>query len=65
MPGISGPALYQRLVALRPDLRGPFFSGYTDTAIVHQGPLEPGVEFLQKPFTAEALTRRIREILDR
>jgi FixJ family two-component response regulator len=42
-----------------------FVSGYTDDTIAHQGQLDPGVEFLQKPFTADALTRRVREVLDR
>jgi hypothetical protein len=39
-------------------------SGYRDTAIVQHGLLEPGVAFLQKPFTPEALSRKIREVLD-
>ena len=37
---------------------------YADTEIVQHGVLEGGVEFLQKPFTAEGLLRRIREVLD-
>ena len=65
MPGLSGPNLYEKLVRQRPDLRVLYVSGYTDDTIVHQGQLKPGVEFLQKPFTAEALNRRVREVLDR
>jgi FixJ family two-component response regulator len=41
-----------------------FVSGYTDESIVHEGILEPGIAFLQKPFTAEALARKVREVLD-
>jgi hypothetical protein len=42
-----------------------YVSGYTDDAIVHQGQLDPGTKFLQKPFTADARNRRVREVLDR
>jgi signal transduction histidine kinase/CheY-like chemotaxis protein len=58
MPVMGGPALVQR-----PHIKVLFVSGYTDDAIVRQGVLEPGVEFLQKPFALAALARRIREIL--
>jgi two-component system cell cycle sensor histidine kinase/response regulator CckA len=65
MPGSSGPRLFARLARQRPDLRVLYVSGYTDDAIIHQGQLAPGVDFLQKPFTADALNRRVREVLDR
>jgi PAS domain S-box-containing protein len=65
MPGSSGPKLFERLAQLRPDLKVLYVSGYTDDTIVHQGQLDPGVALLQKPFTADALNRRIREVLDR
>jgi len=63
MPVMGGPALVQRLRIERPHVKVLFVSGYTDDAIVRQGVLEPGVEFLQKPFALAALARRIREIL--
>ncbi|MEO5820543.1 MAG: ATP-binding protein, partial [Vicinamibacteraceae bacterium] len=63
MPIMGGPALVQRLRIERPHIKVLFVSGYTDDAIVRQGVLEPGVEFLQKPFALAALARRIREIL--
>jgi two-component system cell cycle sensor histidine kinase/response regulator CckA len=63
MPLMGGPALVQRLRIERPHVKVLFVSGYTDDAIVRQGVLEPGVEFLQKPFALAALARRIREIL--
>jgi PAS domain S-box-containing protein len=64
MPGISGRALASRLARARPDLRVLFMSGYSDEAIVHHGVLEEGVAFLQKPFSAAALTGKVRQVLD-
>jgi PAS domain S-box-containing protein len=65
MPGGSGPELTKRLVALRPDLKVIYMSGYTDAAISRHGVLDPGIAFLHKPFTAETLGRKLREVLDR
>jgi FixJ family two-component response regulator len=65
MPDGSGPALTSRLVERWPGLKVIYMSGYTDEAIVQHGVLQPGIAFLHKPFTSEALGRTIREVLDR
>jgi CheY-like chemotaxis protein len=64
MPGMSGRELAQRLTALRPDTRVLYVSGYTEEAIGQHGVLEEGTEFLAKPFSRDALSRKLREILD-
>jgi len=64
MPGASGRELARRLAQSRPETRVLYVSGYTDDAIVHHGMLEPGLKFLQKPFTPAALARKVREVLD-
>jgi two-component system cell cycle sensor histidine kinase/response regulator CckA len=65
MPGVSGPELAKQLVQRRQDLKVVYMSGYTADAIVHHGVLVPGIAFLQKPFTAESLGRKIQEALQR
>ena len=62
MPGISGPELVEVLSLRRPDLRFLFMSGYTGEALTHHG-VSSTVMLLQKPFTAEALERKLREVL--
>ena len=64
MPGTSGKEVADRLRELLPGLRVVFMSGYTDEAIVHHGVLDSNVEFIQKPFTPNALVRKVREVLD-
>jgi two-component system cell cycle sensor histidine kinase/response regulator CckA len=64
MPGISGRELSERLAAERPELLILFMSGYTDEAIVHHGVREGEAEFIAKPFTPDALARKVRAVLD-
>jgi PAS domain S-box-containing protein len=64
MPGMSGRDVVDRLRSQRPDLRAMFMSGYADKAIVTRGVLAPGVVLIEKPFSAHALLRKVREVLD-
>jgi two-component system cell cycle sensor histidine kinase/response regulator CckA len=64
MPEMSGRELAERLKPSHPDMKVLFMSGYTDKGIVHHGELVPGTAFLQKPFTPNALARKVREVLD-
>jgi PAS domain S-box-containing protein len=64
MPGMSGRDVAQAVTAMRPGTHVLYTSGYTDSAIGHHGVLEHGIAFLQKPFSADVLTRKIRQLLD-
>ena len=64
MPGMSGRELASRLTELRPDMKVLYMSGYTDSAIVHQGVLDEGANFIQKPFSTDVLAIKVRELLD-
>ena len=64
LPEMDGRSLYNRLAEARPEMKVLYVSGYTEDFVVHQGVLDPDVEFLAKPFTVDALAARIRDILD-
>jgi len=64
MPGLNGPALAEEMRRRYPDLKVLYVSGYAKDALMQRGGLEPGIEFLPKPFTAEGLLGRVRSILD-
>jgi PAS domain S-box-containing protein len=63
MPDLDGRELAERVLALCPGTKVLYISGYAD-GMVHDGALEPGVAFLQKPFTTSALALKVREVLD-
>jgi CheY-like chemotaxis protein len=65
MPGMSGSELVKRLSPLHPETKILYMSGYTDDAIVHHGVTAKGVNYIQKPFTIEGVTRKVREVMDR
>jgi two-component system cell cycle sensor histidine kinase/response regulator CckA len=64
MPGESGASLAKQLALSRPGLKTLYMSGYTDNAIAHHGVLDPGIAFLQKPFSPMELARKVRAVLD-
>ncbi len=64
LPGSSGPELFQRLAARDPQLKVLYMSGYTDDAVFRTGRLQRGVAFVQKPFTAAGIRKKVREVLD-
>ena len=63
MPDINGRKLADEALRRRPDLKVLFTTGYTRNAIVHNGVLDPGVHFIAKPFTPEAIAAKLREIV--
>jgi len=64
MPDTNGRKLAETIRAARPGLRVLYMSGYPDGAIASHGMLEPRVAYLPKPFTTEAVARRVREVLE-
>jgi len=65
MPRMGGKELADRLKISRPKMKVLFASGYTDDTIVHDGVLERGINYIQKPFTPDTLARTVRQVLDR
>ena len=64
MPQLGGPDLVQRLRAVRPHLKVLYMSGYTDSTVVRHGMEGSEVNYLQKPFTPDLLTSKVRDLLD-
>ncbi|HTP27930.1 MAG TPA: response regulator, partial [Anaeromyxobacteraceae bacterium] len=64
MPGLDGRAVADALHHHHPQMRVLYVSGHAEEAIVTRGVLEPGIEFLPKPFTASSLLARVRAVLD-
>jgi signal transduction histidine kinase len=65
LPHMDGPELARRVSALRPGIKVLFMSGYNAPLIFQHGAPDPGVLFIQKPFTTDLLARMVRELLDR
>ncbi len=64
MPGMHGRALADALLSKRPSTRVLFASGYTDDTVLLRGIRVDELSFIQKPFTPDQLSRRVREVLD-
>jgi len=64
MPVMGGRELVEHLARIRPETAVVYMSGYTDDAIVRHGLMDEGLAFIQKPFTADALGRKVRQVLD-
>ena len=65
MPEVNGRKLADEATRRRPDLKVLFTTGYTPNAVVQGGVLDPGVQFLAKPFTLEQLAAKIRHMFDK
>jgi CheY-like chemotaxis protein len=64
MPQMGGRQLAEELTNIRPHLKVLYMSGYTDDAIVRHGLLDASLNFIQKPFDAATVARKVREVLD-
>jgi len=64
MPEMNGKDLATKMQEIYPNIRVLFMSGYTADVITHQGVLNQGIQFLQKPFSRESLAKKVREVLD-
>jgi two-component system, cell cycle sensor histidine kinase and response regulator CckA len=63
MPGMNGRVMANRVREILPQIRVVFMSGYTEHVLLHDGEVEPHLEYLQKPFTLETLTRKLAHVL--
>ena len=64
MPEMSGRKMIDTLRKNHPELVALFMSGYTDDAIIKHGVLEPGMAYIQKPFSPKALIQKVKEVLE-
>jgi PAS domain S-box-containing protein len=63
LPGMNGRVLAEQMLALRPDMKVLYTSGYTENVIVQHGVLQKGIEFIAKPYSIESFALRVREVL--
>ncbi|UVT15221.1 MAG: PAS domain S-box protein [Nitrospira sp.] len=64
MPQMSGPEVAEKLTVVRPEIKVLYMSGYPDHPVFAQGGVKRDTAFLQKPFTPNILTQKVREVLD-
>ncbi len=64
MPQMSGPEVAEKLTVVRPEIKVLYMSGYPDHPVFAQGGVKRVTAFLQKPFTPNVLTQKVREVLD-
>lgn len=64
MPEMSGVELSRRILSLRPGMKTLYMSGYSDNSLAYHGIMDTCTSFLQKPFTPDALGKKVREVLD-
>lgn len=63
MPGMTGRVFADRALEIQPDLKVLFMTGYSRNAVIHNGVLDAGVAFLQKPFATDKLAQKVRDVL--
>jgi len=63
MPAVQGPELADRMLALRPEIKVLYMSGYADSEVVRFKVLDPSVSFLPKPFTTDGLIETVERAL--
>jgi DNA-binding NtrC family response regulator len=64
MPDMNGRKLAELALERRPAIKVLYTTGFTRNAVVHNGILDPGVNFIAKPFTLEQLAQKVREAID-
>jgi two-component SAPR family response regulator len=64
MPGMGGREVREQMIAVRPDIRVLFTSGYTENAVHTNFVLDHGLTLIQKPYSTDALLRAVRTVLD-
>ena len=64
MPKMKGPEVYEKIREHHPQARVLYMTGYSDKLVIHNGFLREGDQYIQKPFTAQALNAKVKEVLD-
>jgi len=65
MPGMNNRDIRDKIIALRPEIKTLFMSGYTADIIAHHGVLKSDIHFLQKPFSVNYLAAKVRETIEK